>query len=115
MLLLAIFTWRSVIFRSKGRLRIIGDALGVLHAAIRFKSNDPIINLMCMELALLFAPHGSELEAMHLWSEDNTVADALSRLHEGVALPALCTKVKCGPHAETALWYSLEVLVRTEV
>jgi hypothetical protein len=60
-----------------------------MHSAVRFKSADPFINLLCMELALLFAPHGSELEAVHLWSENNHIADALSRLHEGAALPEL--------------------------
>jgi hypothetical protein len=94
MLLLALHTWSTVVFQSRGVLRIIGDALGVLHSAVRFKSQDPVINVMCMELALLFAPHGSELEAVHLWSENNHLADTLSRLHEGAAVPDVCTKVR---------------------
>jgi hypothetical protein len=96
MLLLAIVTWQPVIFRSKGTLRIIGDALGIMHNAVRFKSKDAVINLMCMEVALVFAPRGAELEAVHLWSEHNDVADALSRRREGAPLPVLCAKVKQG-------------------
>ena len=96
MMLLAIVTWRSIIFQSKGKLRILGDALGIMHSAVRFKSKDPVINLMCMEMALIFAPAGAELEAIHLWSEVNDIADALSRLHEGAAVPELCTKVARG-------------------
>ena len=67
-----------------------------MHNAVRFKSKDAIINLMCMEMALLFAPVGAELEAVHLWSEHNDLADALSRRQEGAPLPALCAKVPQG-------------------
>jgi len=30
---------------------------------------------------------------MHIWSENNTLADSLSRLAEGAVLPPLLTKV----------------------
>jgi hypothetical protein len=93
MLLLDVGTWPAVIFRSRGLLRVIGDALGIMHAAGRFKSHDPAINLMCMEMALIFAPKGVELEAVRLWSELNDIADALSRLHEGAVLPHQCAQV----------------------
>jgi len=96
MLLISILTWQGVLFRSKGTLRVIGDALGILHNAVKFKSKDAVINLMCMEIALLFAPSGAELEAVHLWSEQNDIADGLSRLGEGAPLPELCAKVPRG-------------------
>ena len=75
----------------------LGDALGMLHGAVKFKSKDPGINLMFMELALIFAPKGATLEAVHLWSEENELADALSRLGEGAELPADLTKVTRTP------------------
>ena len=69
----------------------MGDALGMLYGAVRFTSKDPGINLIFMELALVFAPRGATIEAMHLWSEENTTADALSRLDEGAVLPPTLT------------------------
>ena len=47
-------------------------------------------------MALLFAPHGAELSAVHVWSEINFLADAVSRLDEGVPLPPILTKVPRG-------------------
>ena len=102
MMLVAICTWQRVVFKSRGVLRIMGDALGIMHNAIKFNSKDPVINLMCMEVALLFAPVGAELEAVHLWSEHNDLADALSRLQEGALFPELCTKVPPALHVEMA-------------
>jgi len=71
----------------------VGDALGMLHGAAKFKSKDPGINLLFMELALIFAPSGASIETLHIWSEENSLADALSRLDEGAALPLMLTKV----------------------
>ena len=66
-----------------------------------FRAQDPVINAIFMELALLFAPKGAELSAMHIWSENNTLADTLSRLAEGAVLPALLTKVpRCEPNRD---------------
>jgi len=44
-------------------------------------------------MALFFSPKGAELSAMHIWSENNVLADTLSRLDEGAVLPPLLTKV----------------------
>jgi hypothetical protein len=74
----------------------VGDTLGVLQGAVKFKAKNSIINPIVMELALLFAPVGAELSAVHIWSEDNVLADALSRLDEGAVLPPLLTKVPRG-------------------
>ena len=67
--------------------------MGVLQGAVVFRAQDPVINAIFMELALLFAPKGAELSAMHIWSENNTLADTLSRLAEGAVLPPLLAKV----------------------
>ena len=92
-LLMSITAWEKVIFQSTGNLLAIGDALGMLHGAVRFKSQDPAINVMFMELALLFAPRGATLEAMHLWSEENELADALSRIESDFVIPPSLTQV----------------------
>ena len=89
--------WHKVIFASRGRLVVIGDPLGDLYGAVRFRSKDPWINRMFLRLALLFAPRGDTLEAVHIWSEANALADTLSRLNEGAALPE-CLK-GCPTHS----------------
>jgi len=89
MLLIAVRTWAPIVFKSRGTLRLIGDALGILQGAVKFKAKDAAINALFMELALLFAPVGAEISAMHVWSEDNKLADTLSRLDEGAKLPLI--------------------------
>ena len=90
-LLLAVRAWQQVVFASSGQRIAMGDALGMLYGAVRFKSKDPGINLIFMELALVFAPRGATIEAMHLWSEENTTADARSRLDDDAVLPTMLT------------------------
>ena len=68
--------------------------MGMLHGAVKFKSKDPVINIIFMEMALLFAPQGATVEALHMWSEENCIADDLSRLGEGAAIPTMLTKVR---------------------
>ena len=68
-LLIAVKTWSSVIGASSGSLVAVGDALGMLHGATRFKAKGPGINRTFMEMALVFAPQGSTVEALHIWSE----------------------------------------------
>ena len=99
--------WHKVIFASRGRLVVIGDPLGDLYGAVRFRSKDPWINRMFLRLALLFAPRGDTLEAVHIWSEANALADTLSRLNEGAALPEC---LKGCPHTrwQTRHWSHLQ-------
>ena len=78
-LLTALSTWSRVIFSATGSSIAVGDALGMLHGATRFKSHDPVTNAVFMEMALIVAPHGATVEAVHIWSEENVLADALSR------------------------------------
>eukprot|EP00971_Amphidinium_carterae_P042829 841694-Amphidinium_carterae.1 len=49
-------------------------------------AKSPGINSMAREAALLLAPLGRELGAVHVSSKENCLADALSRLDSGVEL-----------------------------
>ena len=86
-LLYSVFTWSKVIRESAGSLAIMGDALGVLHDATKFRANGPILNSVMAELALILAPMGHDLRAVHLWTQGNSTCDDLSRLAEKKAIP----------------------------
>ena len=70
-----------------GSVAILGDALGVLHDARKFRAKDPVLNEIMAELALIVAPLGLELQAMHLWTQRNRTCDALSRLTSTSTVP----------------------------
>ena len=53
-----------------------------------------MLNSIMAELALLIAPMGHELRAIHLWTQRNKTCDALSRLTEGAAVPDTLSTVK---------------------
>ena len=65
----------------------MGDALGVLHDATKFRANDPILNSLTAELALILEPMGHDLRAVRLWTQRNSTCDGLSRLSEKKAIP----------------------------
>ena len=65
---------------SPGGLTAVGDALGVLFGTSALHSKDVHINKLFMELALVLAPTGLAVETIHVWSEDNHLADDLSRM-----------------------------------
>ena len=72
-------------------LFVLGDALGVLQAVLAKRARCPDINMQIAEMNLILAATPHELTAAHVWSEENALADALSRLQEtGDELPALC-------------------------
>ena len=103
-MMLAFRTWDKVIAVSTNSPFAIGDALGMLCGAARFRSKDPLINRVFMEMALLMAPRGSTLEAIHIWSEENQLADSLSRIvADSLTLPAILTKVPRTPLRDGAL------------
>ena len=58
----------------------MGDALGVLHGAQKSKANDVVLNLIMAEAALILAPMGRDIRAIHLWTQRNVTCDRLSRL-----------------------------------
>ena len=84
-MLLALRLWINSPYR--GMIRILGDAEGVLSGIVRLAAKSPQVNLIALEAALILAPTGRQLEALHLWSEDNGVADDLSRVAQGVPIP----------------------------
>ena len=61
----------------RGKIILVGDALGVSQK----------INEVAKELALHLAPLGHELVGIHVWSEVNVIADALSRMGEHEPVP----------------------------
>jgi hypothetical protein len=85
MMLLALIQW--VGSNVHGIVSIVGDAEGVLGALTRLRSEDTVINAMAMEIALWLAPTGLALEGLHIWGEENSSADQLSRLSQGAPIP----------------------------
>ena len=79
---------------SNGSLAVIGDALGVLHDAQKFRAADPILNNVMAEIALLLAPMGRDVQAIHLWTQRNTTCDMLSRLTEQPTIPECLAQVQ---------------------
>eukprot|EP00971_Amphidinium_carterae_P041297 810744-Amphidinium_carterae.1 len=62
-LLLALRAW--VKFPWSGPILVVGDALGVLAAFVQMSAKSTGINAMAREAALLMAPLGRELGAVH--------------------------------------------------
>ena len=93
-LLHTIHAWRRILCVATGPLAGIGDALGVLHDAQKFRAADPILNSIMAELALVIAPMSHELRVIHLWTQRNTTCDALSRLTVSRELPDSLQSVK---------------------
>ena len=86
-LLNSVFLWRKILHKAHGKLAVMGDALGVLHDARKFKAQDRVLNEIMAELALIVAPMGQDIRAAHLWTQRNTTCDLLSRLKEGKQIP----------------------------
>ena len=62
-LLHAVWTWSKVIREFAGSLAMMGDALGVLHDATKFRASAPILNSVMAEMALILAPMAHKLSA----------------------------------------------------
>ena len=92
MALIAIFTWRHLLSRAAGTLELIGDAEGVLKAVLARRAKSPVVNSIIMEIQLMLGNTMHDLFASHVWTDDNGVADLLSRLSEGKPLPEECSK-----------------------
>ena len=79
-LLLALATWSSTIATSDGiMLHIYGYAQCVLQAVPNHLAKCPLLNFIIAEMQLVFALLGLQLEAVHWWSQENCLADLLSR------------------------------------
>ena len=80
MMLRALWCWLKV--ESQGFVRIVGDAQGVLAALLKRSAKSPLLNLVVREVTLLLARNFRSLETIHVWSEHNEWADALSRIKD---------------------------------
>ena len=74
--------WCWLTDRDQGFVRIRGDAEGVLAALLKRSSKSPLLNKVVVQITLTLARQFRALEALHVWSEQNVWADALSRLHD---------------------------------
>ena len=83
-MLYSLFVWKDILREASGGLAVMGDALGVLHGA-QFKANDAVLNLVMAEAALILAPMGRDIRAIHLWTQRNVTCDRLSRLQKNRA------------------------------
>ena len=86
-LLIAVHTWHGLLGGRRGRLRLRGDAKGVLQAVVRRRAHHAALNRIVAELLLILGRTMHDIEAAHFWSELNADADALSRVHEGARVP----------------------------
>ncbi|CAE7359038.1 icd [Symbiodinium natans] len=72
--------WKWLTPELEGQVRIRGDAAGVLQSFVKRSSKSHTLSKIVREVTLHLALTHRSLEAIHLWSEDNAWADALSRL-----------------------------------
>ena len=102
-LLIAVNTWRDALVQMYGTIELRGDAQGVLQAVLARRARCPAVNLVVAEVQLVLGASMHDVFAAHVWSEDNDVADDLSRLAEGAALPPACRLAQKWPAARSAL------------
>ena len=74
--------WKWLLPNMEGQVRIRGDAAGVLQSFVKRSSKSQLLSRVVREVTLHLALTHRSLEAIHLWSEDNEWADALSRLKD---------------------------------
>ena len=79
---------------TRGRIILVGDASGVWYGLVRMKAKAAKVNEIAKELALHLAPLGHELVFIHVWSEVNVLADALSRIDDCTSLPIRLREVR---------------------
>ena len=91
---------------------LVGDALGVWYGLVRMKAKAAKVNEIAKELAFHLAPLGHELIGIHVWSEVNVLADALSRIDDCTSLPIRLREVRrevLGPRGPSE-WVCLKTL-----
>ena len=94
---------------TRGRIAVVGDALGVWSGLVSLSARSPAINDVAREVALILAPLGHELTGVHIWSEANALADELSRLDDLGATPAALGDARRGELAprQASAWQVL--------
>ena len=80
MMLRCLWNWMTPDLQ--GFVRIRGDAEGVLAALVKLSAKSPLLNRIVKEASLHLAVNFRSLEALHVWSEDNTWADSISRVND---------------------------------
>ena len=104
MLLVALEAWKHELSEDIGKLKVIGDAEGVLQAAVRGRAKLPKLNEVIAEQQLQLAHTKFDLTAIHIWSERNAVCDQLSRLSEGASIPDVCLRWRRTPRLHRGRW-----------
>ena len=89
----------------QGFVRIVGDAEGVLNAVLRRSAKSPLLNLVVREITLFLARDFKSLETIHVWSEYNEWADALSRVKDPNKPADIPQALLHIPHLEDAPQY----------
>ena len=96
----------------RGRIILVGDALGVWYSMIRLTARSPKINEIAKELALHLAPMGHEFVGIHVWSD--VMADALRKVGErGSMLPKLHQSRRGGVVPQRTLGVDFPQLTKT--
>ena len=113
-LLLAISTWQDKLENLRCTIELRGDALGVLQAVLARRGCCPEVNLIVAEIQLLLGRSMHDLFAIHIWSEDNTLADQLSRIPEGASIPDECPESR-RHQVKRRRWCSLRHSIVREV
>ena len=72
--------WKWLTPDREGQVKIRSDAAGVLQSFVKRSRKSASLTRIVREVTLHLALTHRSLEAIHLWSEDNAWADALSRL-----------------------------------
>ena len=86
----------------QGFVRIRGDAQGVLSALLKRSAESPLLNVVVREITLVLAADFRSLETIHIWSEYNKLADALSRVKDPNQPAKHPAELKSVPHLEDA-------------
>eukprot|EP00971_Amphidinium_carterae_P350099 6491380-Amphidinium_carterae.1 len=79
---------------------------------VQWRAKSPLINRLVRECAMILAPMGRCMQAVHVHSAANKLADSLSRLAQGAVLP---TELETVPRmkllgCEQSDWLTLQPL-----
>ena len=108
MLLVAISTCSEVIVEAGARSHFRGGAQGVLRGVTARRAKRPVLDAIIGEIQLLLGRSTHDLKATHIWAGRNEMADALSRLGQGSALPPFLRESGRAVPAVRREWRQLE-------